>query len=138
MHRLVMMVALSVLASGCSVQRVHVVTRYQPGEVVVYRAPPPMPPEVEPPPAPSAGYVWVSGYWEWSGRWTWVDGHWAPSRPGYVWTPPVAARLPEGRIAYHRGYWRPVGQAPPPVYGEPGRVSVSRGAPVARAGQSAR
>jgi len=30
---------------------------------------------------PSAGYIWIEGYWDWrGGRRTWVDGHWGPPR----------------------------------------------------------
>ena len=36
--------------------------------------------------APSAGYVWIDGYWNWvGGRHEWVAGHWAAGRPGYHW-----------------------------------------------------
>ncbi len=34
------------------------------------------------------GYVWISGYWGWSGhRHVWVEGHWIPARRGYVYEP---------------------------------------------------
>jgi YXWGXW repeat-containing protein len=36
--------------------------------------------------APSVGFVWLPGYWNWAGgRYTWVGGHWDRGRPGYHW-----------------------------------------------------
>jgi hypothetical protein len=36
--------------------------------------------------APTPGYVWLGGYWNWIGdRHEWVAGHWAPPRPGHHW-----------------------------------------------------
>lgn len=52
--------------------------------------------QVAPPPAryevvgvaPSPGYVWIAGYWNWGGaRYEWVPGRWSAPRPGYVWVP---------------------------------------------------
>ncbi len=38
--------------------------------------------------APYPGYVWIGGYWNWSGnRHVWVGGHWEAPRPGYRWVP---------------------------------------------------
>lgn len=74
--------------------------------VVVGIAPPA--PVVEPVPGPSApGYVWRSGYWQWTGvRYVWVPGVYvlAP-RPGLVWAPGhwVARR---GGWVWVGGYWR--------------------------------
>src|SRR5688572_13241186 len=46
----------------------------------------PPPPRAEPRPAPRAGYVWVSGRWEYQGNnWVWKSGHWQRSRQNYVW-----------------------------------------------------
>ncbi len=55
---------------------------------VVYAptAPPTFRAEVTGPP-PSAGMVWISGHWEWQGRWVWSPGHWARSPKGKVWVP---------------------------------------------------
>ncbi|MBI3759135.1 MAG: YXWGXW repeat-containing protein, partial [Deltaproteobacteria bacterium] len=54
----------------------------------VYREPPP--PRVEHPGyAPVAGYIWIGGYWSWTGhRHEWVPGYWDAPRPGYRWQPP--------------------------------------------------
>src|SRR5690242_12380350 len=39
--------------------------------------PPPAPVVEYPSPAPGPGYVWVRGYWDWSGYdWFWVSGYW--------------------------------------------------------------
>jgi hypothetical protein len=36
--------------------------------------------------APSADYVWITGYWNWvGGRYDWVSGRWALGRTGYHW-----------------------------------------------------
>lgn len=36
--------------------------------------------------APTPGYVWVGGYWDWvGGRHEWVAGHWVSPNPGHHW-----------------------------------------------------
>src|SRR5688500_4754962 len=67
-----------------------------------------------PPPAPMAdyrsyppgpGYVWVDGYWDWSGYdWYWTQGYWAPGRPNYYYVRPSYVVV-DGRPIYRRGYW---------------------------------
>lgn len=53
---------------------------------VVVSEPPPPPPVETVIVAPSPGYVWVGGEWEWHGRWIWVGGHWVwPPHPHAVW-----------------------------------------------------
>ena len=50
------------------------------------------------------GYVWVDGYWYWTGGdWLWMDGYWVDDRPGYVYV--------QGRWVTHSGrhVWRPGG-----------------------------
>ena len=38
--------------------------------------------------APFPGYIWLGGYWGWSGgRHAWVGGRWEAPRPGYGWAP---------------------------------------------------
>ena len=45
-------------------------------QVVVQPAAPPVRVEVKPPP-PAPQYIWVEGYWQWTGRdYEWVPGHW--------------------------------------------------------------
>jgi hypothetical protein len=83
--------------------------------VVYYDPPPPPPvmvPEGPPPPAvvvaPSPGpeYVWVTGVWEWQGRWVWVDGRWlARPHPYAVWVTPRWTRHGRGYVWMH-GHWR--------------------------------
>jgi hypothetical protein len=54
-----------------------------PGPVVVAQDPPPDP-IVEVVPAPRSGYVWIGGYWFWSGgRYAWVRGHFVVPPSGY-------------------------------------------------------
>jgi hypothetical protein len=53
-------------------------------EATIYPTmPPPDPiPELRPP-APAWGYVWIDGYWDWTGLdWTWNGGYWIPQRTG--------------------------------------------------------
>src|SRR5690606_5759385 len=55
---------------------------------VAHDAPQPPPPaplvDARPPP-PQPAYVWVSGYWRWSGvQFLWIPGYWAPPQAGYV------------------------------------------------------
>lgn len=38
--------------------------------------------------APYPGYVWLGGYWNWTGeRHVWVPGRWEAPRRGYHWVP---------------------------------------------------
>lgn len=66
-------------------------------EPVIYEPPPP---RVESPGyPPMVGYLWIGGYWTWSGhRYDWVPGRWEAPRPGYRWMAPRWER--EGQ------YWR--------------------------------
>jgi len=68
---------------------------------------------VEPPPvqeeyigvAPVPGYVWLGGFWNWSGgRYVWTQGHWEAPRPGYRWVPHSWSREHDGWHA-HPGHW---------------------------------
>lgn len=54
---------------------------------------------------PVAGYIWLGGYWRWTGeRHVWVAGHWEAPRPGYHW---VAHRWVHGPNGWHfeEGRW---------------------------------
>jgi hypothetical protein len=54
-----------------------------------------------------AGFVWVEGYWRWTGYdWTWISGHWVRERPNYLY---VQGRweLNRGRHRWVSGYWQP-------------------------------
>jgi WXXGXW repeat (2 copies) len=78
----------------------------EPQEVVVDTAPPPPLTEYIGV-APGPGYLWIGGYYHWSGaRWVWNRGHYSlPPRPGQRW---IGARyeVRGGRRVYIRGYWR--------------------------------
>jgi len=47
----------------------------------------------QPPPAPrnenpgaKAGYIWVTGHWDWrAGNWEWIPGHWERQRAKHRW-----------------------------------------------------
>ena len=57
-----------------------------PPEHVITVAPPE--PVIEIMPPPRVGFVWIQGYWGWSGhRHLWFPGRWVNSRPGYIWAP---------------------------------------------------
>jgi hypothetical protein len=75
------------------------------GEVWVDRAPPP--PRFDRRPAmPGAGYVWVDGYWYWTGGgYVWRTGFWdRPPMNGHIW---VASGwvFHNGRYRYVPGRW---------------------------------
>lgn len=75
----------SVALSACVVAPAPVAGPYY-GEPVVVAPPPPRVEYVGPPPV--AGYIWINGYWNWSGgRHVWVPGRWEAPRPGHVWVP---------------------------------------------------
>ncbi len=77
----------------------------QAAPVIIQQAPPPPPVETVVV-SPGPGYIWVSGEWEWSGRWIWVGGHWAnPPRPQAVWVVGRSWHEPHG-WHYERGHWR--------------------------------
>jgi len=55
--------------------------------------------------APSPGWFWVGGYWNWSGnRYNWVRGHWQAPRAGYYWVPHRWVRGSRGWRS-ERGHW---------------------------------
>src|SRR5688500_19284165 len=81
-------------ASGCVVRARPAVgvsaTVESGGYGTVYANVPPPAPIVEyRPPPPGYGYLWVDGYWDWTGYdWTWNSGFWAPERAGYLYVRP--------------------------------------------------
>jgi hypothetical protein len=55
--------------------------------------------------APTPGYVWLGGYWNWVGdRHEWVPGHWVAGRPGHHWVAHQWVRQGDG---WHMrpGHW---------------------------------
>jgi hypothetical protein len=97
--------------SGCVVRSQPVgyaTAEYSPGPdyAEVYVAQPPPAPVVEyPTPPPAPGFVWLQGYWDWTGYdWYWVNGYWAPQRAGYVYVAPTYHHQ-HGRWVYHRSHW---------------------------------
>ena len=76
---------------------------HDPGGIVMVAPPPPQVEVIGG--APSAGYVWMAGYWGWvGGRHEWVAGHWAPGRPGYHWTAHQWVRQGDG-WRMKTGHW---------------------------------
>jgi hypothetical protein len=59
---------------------------------------------------PSPGYLWVPGYWAWSGDgayYYWVPGTWVlPPQPGLLWTPGYWGWTDDVYV-WHEGYWGP-------------------------------
>lgn len=100
--------AVMLLASSAAFARSHVSigigVNVGPAYGGYYVAPPPPPPPVMyAPPMPAPGYVWVPGYYAYSGsRYVWNNGYWnRPPRGNARW---VAPRYKKGR--YQNGYWR--------------------------------
>jgi hypothetical protein len=78
---------LSALLSGCVIAPAR---PYYPAEEEVVGVAPPPPREEYIGVAPAVGYVWLGGYWGWTGRnHVWVGGHWAAPRIGHRWLPPL-------------------------------------------------
>ena len=66
---------------------------------------PPPPREEYVPVAPAVGYVWLGGFWGWSGgRHVWIGGHWEAPRPGYRWVPHAWVQI-GGGWRLHPGHW---------------------------------
>ncbi|MBZ0233533.1 MAG: hypothetical protein K8M05_14505, partial [Deltaproteobacteria bacterium] len=91
-------------------------------------------------PSPGYGYVWIDGYWHWSGyEWEWMPGRWVQQQSGYYYVQPYYDYGYDGRYVYTPGYWTrpdrlpprgqvrdhrdgrpPVVVRPPPVINQPG------------------
>ncbi len=111
----VLTLAVGALASGCVVRARPAPVAVSGGVYVegssdyatVYPtsfAPEPIP-EYRPAP-PGYGYIWVDGYWDWTGYdWTWSSGYWVPERVGYAYIGPRYVYV-DGRPVYYRGYWQ--------------------------------
>jgi len=97
--RIVALTALTLLASGCVVERpaprprppvvVERETVVQREYVEVVAPQPPPVRVVEEVPPPRQGYVWARGYWRWNGHeYVGVPGHWEAERVGYHYVHP--------------------------------------------------
>lgn len=95
-----LMVLLASVMTGCVVVPAH---RYYAGGVVTVEPPAPRVEVVGV--APYPGYIWVGGYWRWTGsRHEWITGHWQAPRRGYHWAP---HRWVHERDGWHlsEGHW---------------------------------
>jgi hypothetical protein len=62
--------------------------------------------------SPNPGYVWIGGYWQWSGNdWVWYYGGWHPAPEGRVYVSPYYEHV-NGHVVYVRGYWGARGEEP--------------------------
>ncbi|HEX3846201.1 MAG TPA: hypothetical protein VHV81_02385 [Steroidobacteraceae bacterium] len=78
--------------------------RHYPGGVVMVA--PPAPRVEVMGVAPTPGFVWIGGYWNWVGdRHDWVAGHWAAPRAGYHWVPHAWVRAGDG-WRMRPGHWQ--------------------------------
>src|SRR3569623_346618 len=127
--------ALALGGAGC-------VVRAQPTPVVVTPEPEAPPPDYGPtyptvpppapiveyqPPPPGYGYIWVDGYWDWTGYdWAWTNGSYVPERAGYLYVRPRYV-YESNHWVYHRSYWEGPDHRRDYVYGRP--APVNRGAP---------
>jgi hypothetical protein len=76
---------LSALLSGCVIAPAR--PYYPADDQGVMVAPPPSQQEYIGV-APAVGYIWLGGYWGWTGRnHVWVGGHWEAPRGGHRWMP---------------------------------------------------
>ena len=88
------------LLGGCVVEPAQ---PYYVSEPVMVAPPPPRVEVVGVAPAP--GYIWIEGFWGWSGRHhEWRPGHWEAPRPGYSWRPHQWQR-DGSHWRERRGYW---------------------------------
>lgn len=88
---------LSALLSGCVIAPARPYYADGDGDVVSVAPPPPRQEYIGV--APALGYIWLGGYWGWTGRGhTWVGGHWEAPRGGQRWMPHTWIQM--------RGGWR--------------------------------
>ena len=108
--------------SGCAITPMDGGYADSPTAVYVQTPPPaPLHEVVGPPPGP--GFVWVSGYWFWSGaQYVWASGHWLALRPEHVWVQPVWQRSSRGWWLQGGGWQRQGPPAYPRGYVEPYRT----------------
>jgi hypothetical protein len=81
---------------------------YQPVDLYVGVAPPPLRPEFRPaPPGPPRFWYWQSGHWRWNGaRYYWQPGVWVHRpHPRAFWVAPHWVHRPGGWF-FVEGHWR--------------------------------
>jgi len=85
-----------------------VVTQELPPVATVEEAPPePLVDEVDQPPVPYEGAIWVESHWAYAATgFTWVTGRYIAARRGYVFVPPRWAFL-EDQYFYFTGFYVP-------------------------------
>lgn len=107
--------------SGCAITPLDGGYADSPTAVYVQIPPPaPLHEVVGPPPGP--GFVWVNGYWFWSGaQYVWASGHWLAMRPEHVWVQPVWQRSSRGWWLQGGGWQRQVAPGYARDYVEPYR-----------------
>lgn len=115
--RIVLLLAVAMLLGGC-VAQVRVAPPLPPppppayvaadaGAVIQVQVVPPPLPIYEQPPCPGPSYLWIPGYWAYSGGYYWVPGTWVlPPRIGVLWTPGYWGFV-GGAYVWHVGYWGP-------------------------------
>ena len=95
---LAMAVVLCITLTACIVE-----ARPYRGAVIAVAPPAPRVEVYGAPPYP--GYIWLGGYWHWTGaRHEWVPGHWAAPRAGYRWVDHRWVHGPEG-WHFEEGHW---------------------------------
>ncbi len=90
----------------CRARNMHYCTPSDPAGIVVPRPPAPLAESI--PTAPSEDFVWVGGFWDWTGSdFQWVYGRWTlpPGATVQVWVPPRYDYRVD-RYFYYRGYWQ--------------------------------
>jgi WXXGXW repeat (2 copies) len=93
---------MSALLSGCVIAPAR--PYYAADDEVVMAAPPP-PQQEYIGVAPAVGYVWLGGYWGWTGRsHVWVGGHWDAPRGGQRWMPHTWIQM-RGGWHLRPGHW---------------------------------
>ncbi|MCU0662370.1 MAG: YXWGXW repeat-containing protein [Myxococcota bacterium] len=95
-----------------------------PQPIYVSTPPPPVKVEIQPP-APSAGYVWIEGHWDWNDAdtsWVWVEGTWTrPPKEGWQWVPPKFDDREDNDV-YTPGHWSETGVPSHPEWKQPPKV----------------
>jgi hypothetical protein len=105
-RRIVLAVALVVLACGSSLPRPRAGPHPANADYVEVSSPPP-PAKVEiVPPAPDGSAVWVDGEWVWqTGRWVHVPGGWVRPPDGSYLAPLATVRISDGRLMRMASAW---------------------------------